>query len=289
LLQSSELAFPLFPVFYFTKMNPSGRNNKKKRQGIVITPPPPDSPNSSYKDDPWLPIIKRRRRFTPEEANILEIEYMNNPNPPQETLQSLASSMSISRKIITTWFQNRRAKNKRKAREKESDDHSDTNSTATTASAAVGNAILLSLHQEHHEQQQEQQQQVYQLSLQQVTMDHNQCYSYYPLSMSQQQCNCTEQDAFIPPQRQSYAYKEQDTFSLQQQQAYQNYIMNTSSSNLVSTNDYFVHNYLLSASTVCTSSLYVNPAELQLDYKPQDKAAPIISTVQQPSSSSSSK
>ncbi|ORE09824.1 hypothetical protein BCV72DRAFT_52868 [Rhizopus microsporus var. microsporus] len=69
-------------------------------------------------DDPWVPPIKHRRRFSAEEARILESEYDKNSSPTQERIQQIASSINTPRKIITTWFQNRRAKHKRRQRAK---------------------------------------------------------------------------------------------------------------------------------------------------------------------------
>ncbi|GAA5804933.1 hypothetical protein HPULCUR_010443 [Helicostylum pulchrum] len=67
----------------------------------------------------WVPKIKRRRRFSTEETKILEKEYYKNSSPNQEKIQGIANRISTPRKIVTTWFQNRRAKNKRKERTKE--------------------------------------------------------------------------------------------------------------------------------------------------------------------------
>ncbi|CEG83013.1 hypothetical protein RMATCC62417_16995 [Rhizopus microsporus] len=69
-------------------------------------------------DDPWVPPIKHRRRFSAEEARILESEYDKNSSPTQERIQQIASSINTPRKIITTWFQNRRAKHKRRQKVK---------------------------------------------------------------------------------------------------------------------------------------------------------------------------
>ncbi|CEG73457.1 hypothetical protein RMATCC62417_08836 [Rhizopus microsporus] len=69
-------------------------------------------------DGPWVPPIKHRRRFSAEEARILESEYDKNSSPTQERIQQIASSINTPRKIITTWFQNRRAKHKRRQRSK---------------------------------------------------------------------------------------------------------------------------------------------------------------------------
>ncbi|KAG2229005.1 hypothetical protein BDF21DRAFT_495268 [Thamnidium elegans] len=67
----------------------------------------------------WMPKIKRRRRFSTEETKVLEKEYFKNSSPNQEKIQVIANRISTPRKIVTTWFQNRRAKNKRKERAKE--------------------------------------------------------------------------------------------------------------------------------------------------------------------------
>ncbi|KAI7890495.1 uncharacterized protein EV154DRAFT_564256 [Mucor mucedo] len=67
-----------------------------------------------YADDSWVPKIKRRRRFTADETKILEGEYDKNPSPNQDKIQTIADIIKTPRKIVTTWFQNRRAKNKRK-------------------------------------------------------------------------------------------------------------------------------------------------------------------------------
>ncbi|CAO3702657.1 unnamed protein product [Rhizopus stolonifer] len=65
-------------------------------------------------EDMWVPPIKQRRRFSPEESHILEREYASNSSPTQEKIQQIANSINTPRKIVTTWFQNRRAKNKRR-------------------------------------------------------------------------------------------------------------------------------------------------------------------------------
>ncbi|KAI8353217.1 hypothetical protein BD560DRAFT_291241, partial [Blakeslea trispora] len=57
--------------------------------------------------------IKRRRRFSVQETNRLEEEYSLNASPSQQKLQQIANEIGTARKIVTTWFQNRRAKHKR--------------------------------------------------------------------------------------------------------------------------------------------------------------------------------
>lgn len=65
-------------------------------------------------EDSWVPKIKRRRRFSVDETRVLENEFKKNSSPNQEKIQRIANRISTPRKIVTTWFQNRRAKNKRK-------------------------------------------------------------------------------------------------------------------------------------------------------------------------------
>ncbi|KAI8646923.1 hypothetical protein BD408DRAFT_439721 [Parasitella parasitica] len=65
------------------------------------------------KNDFWLPTIKRRRRFSIAEIKLLENEYSVSCNPNQEKVEEIAGKFKTNKKIITTWFQNRRAKNKK--------------------------------------------------------------------------------------------------------------------------------------------------------------------------------
>ncbi|OAD72861.1 Homeodomain-like DNA binding domain-containing transcription factor [Phycomyces blakesleeanus NRRL 1555(-)] len=66
-------------------------------------------------NDSWSPKIKNRRRFSATEAALLERRYAEEQSPSQHVLQGLADQMSTPRKTITTWFQNRRAKYKRRS------------------------------------------------------------------------------------------------------------------------------------------------------------------------------
>ncbi|KAI8970220.1 hypothetical protein BDF20DRAFT_112532 [Mycotypha africana] len=102
-------------------INSSALDNEKKsvkQQQLPIQ-------NLSSSEDAWLPAIKRRRRFTAEETRVLEKEYEKNSSPNQEMIQAIANRISTPRKIVTTWFQNRRAKNKRK--EKRVEEQQDSN------------------------------------------------------------------------------------------------------------------------------------------------------------------
>ncbi|KAI9020702.1 hypothetical protein CLU79DRAFT_846338 [Phycomyces nitens] len=66
-------------------------------------------------NDSWSPRIKHRRRFSANEAALLEQQYAEEQSPSQHVLQNLADQMSTPRKTITTWFQNRRAKHRRRS------------------------------------------------------------------------------------------------------------------------------------------------------------------------------
>ncbi|KAI8342606.1 hypothetical protein BC941DRAFT_448806 [Chlamydoabsidia padenii] len=64
----------------------------------------------------WTPEIKPRRRFSTKETKYLEKEFEKFSNPSSETLQDIAQTIGTTRRIITTWFQNRRAKKKRETK-----------------------------------------------------------------------------------------------------------------------------------------------------------------------------
>ncbi|KAG0750163.1 hypothetical protein G6F62_002966 [Rhizopus arrhizus] len=83
-----------------------------------------DTQSLAEEEDMLVPPIKHRRRFSPEETHILEKEYDRNPNPTQEKIQHIANGIGTPRKIVTTWFQNRRAKNKRKEKLKSQENKS---------------------------------------------------------------------------------------------------------------------------------------------------------------------
>ncbi|KAI9485878.1 MAG: hypothetical protein EXX96DRAFT_546859 [Benjaminiella poitrasii] len=81
-----------------------------------------DKDDCEYAEETWLPVIKRRRRFTMNETRILEEEYELNSSPNQERIQAIVNRICTPRKIVTTWFQNRRAKNKRRERTSKKDE-----------------------------------------------------------------------------------------------------------------------------------------------------------------------
>ncbi|CAO3647164.1 unnamed protein product [Cunninghamella blakesleeana] len=62
----------------------------------------------------WSPIIKTRKRFLKEETELLEKKYSADISPSINEIEVLANQIGTTKKIITTWFQNRRAKEKRK-------------------------------------------------------------------------------------------------------------------------------------------------------------------------------
>ncbi|ORZ10511.1 hypothetical protein BCR42DRAFT_441128 [Absidia repens] len=61
----------------------------------------------------WSPVIKSRRRFSARETQFLESEYAQDINPSSDKLEMMATTIGTTRRIITTWFQNHRAKGKR--------------------------------------------------------------------------------------------------------------------------------------------------------------------------------
>jgi hypothetical protein len=71
----------------------------------------------SEDDDSWSTEIKHRRRFSFDELQLLESIFFNNPCPTQDNIQNIAHQLKAPRKNITTWFQNRRAKSKRKEKD----------------------------------------------------------------------------------------------------------------------------------------------------------------------------
>jgi hypothetical protein len=61
----------------------------------------------------WTPVIKSRRRFSASETRYLRAEFEKHNNPPRATLQLIANTLGTTRRVVTTWFQNHRAKEKR--------------------------------------------------------------------------------------------------------------------------------------------------------------------------------
>jgi hypothetical protein len=61
--------------------------------------------------------VKRRRRLTEEETNILNNIFENVQKPDATTRAQLAQKLNMSSRAIQVWFQNRRAKVKRDALE----------------------------------------------------------------------------------------------------------------------------------------------------------------------------
>ncbi|SAM07572.1 hypothetical protein [Absidia glauca] len=61
----------------------------------------------------WSPVIKPRRRFSTDEILFLEEEYDKDINPSSDYMETIAEKLGTTRRVITTWFQNHRAKGKR--------------------------------------------------------------------------------------------------------------------------------------------------------------------------------
>ncbi|ULU05930.1 hypothetical protein L5515_014212 [Caenorhabditis briggsae] len=85
----------------------------------ALTPNPANSPSSSIIEHPLqspVPTEKSRRKrttFSPEQASRLETEYLGDSYMAREKRLLLAHSLSLSENQVKTWFQNRRAKDKR--------------------------------------------------------------------------------------------------------------------------------------------------------------------------------
>ncbi|CEP18173.1 hypothetical protein [Parasitella parasitica] len=91
----------------------ASRYKKKKRAKKPSSDTEHTNRKDELKNDFWLPTIKRRRRFSRAEIKLLESEYNVSCNPSQQKVEEIAAKFKTSKKIITTWFQNRRAKNKK--------------------------------------------------------------------------------------------------------------------------------------------------------------------------------
>ncbi|CAG8435267.1 1912_t:CDS:2 [Funneliformis mosseae] len=98
--------------------------SKDIKEGLVLneTSSPEQSPNTltSHVYHHYLPPyrqVKRRRRLTEEETNVLNNVFENVQKPDAATRAQLAQQLNISSRAIQVWFQNRRAKVKRDALE----------------------------------------------------------------------------------------------------------------------------------------------------------------------------
>lgn len=94
----------------------ANRHKKKKkakkssrRRNASDTPTRTDE----LRNDFWLPTIKRRRRFSSKEIKLLQNEFAINCSPCADKVEEIADLFSTDKKIITTWFQNKRAKSKK--------------------------------------------------------------------------------------------------------------------------------------------------------------------------------
>ncbi|KAI7875899.1 hypothetical protein K492DRAFT_198856 [Lichtheimia hyalospora FSU 10163] len=69
--------------------------------------------NDSSSVESWSPEIKSRWRFSAEQHQALEEAYQEQRNPSQGEINCLAEELQSPRKTVVTWFQNRRAKERR--------------------------------------------------------------------------------------------------------------------------------------------------------------------------------
>uniref|UniRef100_A0A1I7YLH8 Homeobox domain-containing protein n=1 Tax=Steinernema glaseri TaxID=37863 RepID=A0A1I7YLH8_9BILA len=86
---------------------------------ITKSPPINHSAHANNKHSPPLhqqpQMSKKRQRttFTPQQASTLEREYLNDQYMPRQRRQLIAESLNLNESQVKTWFQNRRAKEKR--------------------------------------------------------------------------------------------------------------------------------------------------------------------------------
>uniref|UniRef100_A0A8R1DL02 Homeobox domain-containing protein n=1 Tax=Caenorhabditis japonica TaxID=281687 RepID=A0A8R1DL02_CAEJA len=82
----------------------------------ILTPTRASSCSEPLQSPASLPNEKSRRKrttFSPEQATRLEAEYLADSYMAREKRILLAQSLSLSENQVKTWFQNRRAKDKR--------------------------------------------------------------------------------------------------------------------------------------------------------------------------------
>ncbi|KAK2735919.1 hypothetical protein FQN57_001059 [Myotisia sp. PD_48] len=70
---------------------------------------PPRADNKAY-------TRQKRRRTSPEDHAILELEYRRNPKPDKVTRANIVSRVSLGDKEVQIWFQNRRQNDRRKSK-----------------------------------------------------------------------------------------------------------------------------------------------------------------------------
>ncbi|KAK4518889.1 isocitrate lyase 1 [Mucor velutinosus] len=89
------------------------KKKKKAKQPSRCNHSDTPTRTDELKNDFWLPTIKRRRRFSSKEIRLLQKEFSINCSPCADKVEEIAKLFSTDKKIITTWFQNKRAKTKK--------------------------------------------------------------------------------------------------------------------------------------------------------------------------------
>ncbi|KAJ8663771.1 hypothetical protein O0I10_000044 [Lichtheimia ornata] len=103
----------------------------------------------------WSPEIKSRWRFSAEQHQALEEAYQEQRNPSQGEINWLAEELQSPRKTVVTWFQNRRAKERRRRgqRQRQESPHMaqawvSSSSSSSFETAARATTQLLSTHED---------------------------------------------------------------------------------------------------------------------------------------------
>ena len=91
-----------------------GTNNNSTLPPPPPPPPPPSLCTSTPEGDAKRPH-KARTSITSGQQDALVEVYSNDPKPSKEIREELAAKTGLEMKVIQTWFQNRRSKEKREA------------------------------------------------------------------------------------------------------------------------------------------------------------------------------
>ncbi|KAF9359670.1 hypothetical protein BGX26_011710 [Mortierella sp. AD094] len=102
--------------------NIGSNSNLKQAHYPFLPSSPTQHRRRQYKPHPIFvasptPLLKRRRRLTPEESEFLLHQFEINERPTAQERESIAKYLKLDKRTIQVWFQNRRAKLKRDERD----------------------------------------------------------------------------------------------------------------------------------------------------------------------------